>query len=262
VVLPGQTFKVDSVTVLGTSKPYLLTEGDDRVVYSAHVKAHQVADGASSGAKTATAARPAAAPGPAAQQAREVVERAKGIEPVVTPDVQAAAKANRGRLKGLEHRFKTETSLARKLDARARTSTAGGTVEERLAKEARKVNDVLRYTVVLPFGTYKEGAAKTRQEMESKGYKTTNYWDAWSQSTTYKGQNLTFTRPPWTASRCPSRCRCTPTRRSRSSRRTTRRTRRHARPAPPPPGSRSSTAAWRPAGPRSASPRASAACPR
>jgi hypothetical protein len=194
VVLPGQTFKVDSVTVLGTSKPYLLTEGDDRVVYSAHVKAHQVADGASSGAKTVAAARPAAAPGAAAQQAREVVERAKGIEPVVTPDVQAAAKANRGRLKGLEHRFKTETSLARKLDARARTSTAGGTVEERLAKEARKVNDVLRYTVVLPFGTYKEGAAKTRQEMESKGYKTTNYWDAWSQSTTYKGQNLTFTR--------------------------------------------------------------------
>jgi hypothetical protein len=125
--------------------------------------------------------------------ARKLTREAKKEEPKITGDLRRLAKSRGGRLVGLEYRLKTEASLARKLEDRARTRVSS-TVDpaQAVQSEAAKVNDTLRYTIIMPSGKYSDLVKDIRNEMQQLGYKAGNFWDAWATSDTYKGHNLTF----------------------------------------------------------------------
>src|SRR5258706_10507767 len=58
--------------------------------------------------------------------------------------------------------------------------------------EGGKVNDALRYTVILNSGNYRSSEKKIIEDLKAKGYEFTDYKDAWSAGNTYKGVNATF----------------------------------------------------------------------
>ncbi|HEX4106886.1 MAG TPA: ADP-ribosyltransferase [Solirubrobacteraceae bacterium] len=126
-------------------------------------------------------------------KARQLINAAKEVEPKVTSDLKGLAKSRGGHLVGLEYRFKTEESLARKLEDRARTTVSSAGPKKAVNAEAAKVNDSLRYTMIMPSAKYKALADGVGQEMKALGYQPGNAWDAWASSRTYKGHNLTFT---------------------------------------------------------------------
>lgn len=126
-------------------------------------------------------------------KARALALSAKELEPKVTGDVKEVARTRKGKLVGLEHRFKTEESLARKLEDRARTRVSATTSAiDAVAAEAAKVNDTLRYTIVTPSARYAELSREIQGDMTSRSYQAGPAWNAWALSDTYKGHNLTY----------------------------------------------------------------------
>jgi hypothetical protein len=126
----------------------------------------------------------------ALSEAQRTIEDAEKVEKKITPALLAVANANGGKMAGLENKFKTEPSLARKLADRARTRVQSGDVGAAIQAELAKIWDALRYTVIVPEKRYKTFADKTLPD----GLKTTaavrlNYWNAWAESETYKGIN-------------------------------------------------------------------------
>ncbi len=103
--------------------------------------------------------------------------------------------ANHGcRLEGLDHRLKTLASLSRKLADKVRRRTNPGDPAADTALEASKMNDVLRYTMIVPVGTYGQVDAKLREEIVKLTHEVKGYWNAWSDpnAKAYKGVNMTF----------------------------------------------------------------------
>lgn len=154
-------------------------------------------------ASSAVSATPAAPADPetelkkhAAAAAQTLIATATKAEPGVTSTLQALCTQTKGKLVGLEHRLKTESSLSRKLVDRARTQvTQGKGAQLAVSEEAKKANDVLRYTMVLDEKSYWNNELKMRNALEKDyGYKVTDYWDAWSDkaSRAYKGLTLRF----------------------------------------------------------------------
>lgn len=132
----------------------------------------------------------------AAAAAQNLIATATKAEPGVTSTLQALCTQTKGKLVGLEHRLKTESSLSRKLVDRARTQvTQGKGAQLAVSEEAKKANDVLRYTMVLDEKSYWNNELKMRNALEKDyGYKVTDYWDAWNDKTSraYKGLTLRF----------------------------------------------------------------------
>lgn len=150
------------------------------------------------GQRQRAGAAPAVPPGVVNKKATEcakgLIEKAKSAEPPITAFLQQLCGQEKGcHLAGLEHRFKTEASLARKLGGKAttRVGTEGAAnIDQALKLEAAKVNDVLRYTMIAPVKTYREVERRVRERLRGR-YKEEAIWDAWNGST-YKGLNLHF----------------------------------------------------------------------
>ena len=87
----------------------------------------------------------------ATEAAKELLAEAKRHEPKITKDLKSIAKSNSAEMVGLDDRFKSEKSLSRKL-----SDTAEARNPMSLEKQAKKIDDALRYTMILSPGDYKK----------------------------------------------------------------------------------------------------------
>lgn len=113
-------------------------------------------------------------------EAVKLISQVKQSEPVITTDLQTIAKQTNGEMVGLEHRFKSEESLTRKInDSAVRQTTIlmrnGMSQKEAfstaISKQPNKINDALRYTISFPTGKYRAGYEPTLNSLQQKGYK-------------------------------------------------------------------------------------------
>jgi hypothetical protein len=145
----------------------------------------------------------------AKREAGRLIREARVEEPAITRRLEEIAKQTDGKLVGLEHRFKSEESLARKLADRADDRTAGlinkgYSREEALtlavANQVNKVNDALRYTITFQTEHYIARYEATIDILKNQGYKIDKIWNAWELAGTpkdpgYRGINVTLVSP-------------------------------------------------------------------
>lgn len=129
----------------------------------------------------------------------ELLEIVSLNEPFITQDLIEISEETSVKLVGLENRFKTETSLFRKLSDRLPNQdvTALG-FEEALNDFAGNINDVLRYTIIYEFEEYVSCSIEILNILKNKGYKINKIWNAWLTAKTrldfgYRGINITMT---------------------------------------------------------------------
>ncbi|MFI7585627.1 hypothetical protein ACIB24_00965 [Spongisporangium articulatum] len=106
--------------------------------------------------------------------------RMQAIEPQVTARLQQIEKQVDAHLVGLENRVKEAESLRRKV------ATWGGSVDA-----LRGVNDILRYTFILPEGSYVAEAGQVAKLLSESGYHLEKAPSTWLGSG-YKGVNSTW----------------------------------------------------------------------
>ena len=141
--------------------------------------------------KMRAAARDKVAEPLARGKARELINKAKQVEPRVTRVVQSLAFSRRGKMKGLEYRLKSEESLARKLRDKALASDKDPATA--IQAEAATIRDALRYTIILaPDQSYGHLFGEISESMKLFNYKADLRKDYWLKGKTYKGINLTF----------------------------------------------------------------------
>lgn len=145
----------------------------------------------------------------ATEKASVTIKKAKINEPVITQNLQSIAKETGGELVGLDKRFKTEESLARKFADRTQDKVneaqkKGKNVDEirnkAIEKEVGKNNDALRYTYTFSPEKYVDGYSQTVKTLEKQGYKlvqSDNYWllKGTEKDKGYRGINTTFIAP-------------------------------------------------------------------
>jgi hypothetical protein len=123
--------------------------------------------------------------------ARQLLAEANKNEPEITNDVEEIAAILRAEIVGLENRFKTEISLARKLSDFAELRKIP------IEKVAKQINDALRYTFVFPIENYSENYNSALEIFGERGYQIPKIWNAWSnqgkpKDTGYRGINATI----------------------------------------------------------------------
>jgi hypothetical protein len=125
--------------------------------------------------------------------ARKLLDEARENEPQITADLEKTALGISAEMVGLEHKFKTETSLIRKL-----VDSVGDDLQK-LKPKAKSINDVLRYTFVLPFEIYAERFHKTIERLSELNYRIpeNRIWNAWQTigerfDKGYRGINITI----------------------------------------------------------------------
>ena len=124
--------------------------------------------------------------------AKKLLAEARANEPGITAALQTIAGEFSATMVGLEHKFKSEASLLRKLVDKAAVNA------ESLRQTAEDINDVLRYTFVLPFETYTEGFQEALKKLDRTGYQIprSRIWNAWkyvgkNRDRGYRGINVT-----------------------------------------------------------------------
>ena len=88
----------------------------------------------------------------------------------------------------MDHRFKSQESLARKILLNAHTE------EISLEEAADDINDVLRYTMCLEPGVYVSKATDMLKGLEAKGYTVVQFKNKWGGDL-YKGLNTLIKAP-------------------------------------------------------------------
>ena len=123
--------------------------------------------------------------------ARQLLAEASENEPEITNDVGEIASILKAEIVGLENKFKSEISLARKLTDYSNVRNV--TVE----KIAKQINDVLRYTIIFSPESYSKDYKLALDVLVEKGYQIPKIWNAWSNEgkpndTGYRGINATI----------------------------------------------------------------------
>ena len=123
--------------------------------------------------------------------AQQLLVEASENEPEITNDVEEIATTLKAEIVGLEDKFKTENSLARKLSDSAQ--------EKNLPIKiiAKRTNDVLRYTYLFPKNKYAEALNSVQSYFQEKGYQIGKIFNGWTLEGTlrdigYRGINLTI----------------------------------------------------------------------
>ena len=111
------------------------------------------------------------------------------VEPQITRDMIDAANKHKATMVGLNHRMKSEKSLARKIDDE-KDLDFGGDAE----RAAANMNDVARYTMEYDGGDYVSGAEGVISDLEGQGYalEVKNYW---ADNDPYQGINIAAVHP-------------------------------------------------------------------
>ena len=133
----------------------------------------------------------------ARQAAQELIAGAKAERDIVVADLTEAAGAQSGKMAGLDKAVKTESSLTRKISDRVRgrdVSRKG--LEKAVKASAAKINDALRFTMILDPAAYVAKIQAVKAALEAKGYTFVKLWNGWTKSDgTYMGANATFKTP-------------------------------------------------------------------
>ena len=143
----------------------------------------------------------------AAQYAKSLLKQVLRNAPEITPNLQKIAAEVAAEMVGLEHKFKTEESLIRKLTNESVKSAksfvnSGYLIDEAIEKstklQAERNNDALRYTFVFPFEKYVFGFKQSLEKLKQSGYRISEnkIWNAWKNIGTafdkgYRGINIT-----------------------------------------------------------------------
>lgn len=127
-------------------------------------------------------------------QAKALLENAKAFEPTITRDIRQMVIIVGGEIVGLENRFKEENSLVRKLEERTRERV--GVFSKILSRQSKKINDVLRYTIVLDRQEYVKKYEEFVRQLKANNYAVIRTFNAWLTAGTdsdlgYRGVNLT-----------------------------------------------------------------------
>jgi len=126
-------------------------------------------------------------------KSKELLEHAETSAKTIKPKIEdVARKVDGGRLEGLEYQLKGADSLRRKLATEV--VDAGGD----LAKAADKVNDAVRYTLVLPDASYTAGVKAAVEQLQAAKFEVTNLKNFWNRNQNtlgYRGINLTVYDP-------------------------------------------------------------------
>lgn len=141
-------------------------------------------------AAAAAAARPATADVSAdsaviAARASEFRRAAEKLEPSVTPMLQELASQVGGVLHGLQHRFKSQSSLQRKIHLKMR--------QEQLTAAQVNIYDALRYTILVddePAGHYTKSVRDTLASLEPRGHRVVAVKNYWPRGDSYSGVNV------------------------------------------------------------------------
>ena len=120
--------------------------------------------------------------------AQSLLNEARQAEPTITDALQRLASSNDGQLVGLDHRFKSEDSLIRKITD---TMTKDGTTSEQAVS---KINDTLRYTIQLPEEAYTGGVTEVLADLRNQGY-TVSVRNYWLLDDPYQGVNVKLVSP-------------------------------------------------------------------
>lgn len=144
----------------------------------------------------------------AAQYAKNLLKQAEKNEPPITEDLQKIVSDVKAEMVGLEHRFKTEESLTRKISDESAKSAKSfvdfgysidEAVEKSIKRQSARNNDALRYTFLFPFEKYVFGFRQSLQKLKQNGFKVpeNKIWNAWKNIGTvfdkgYRGINITL----------------------------------------------------------------------
>lgn len=120
--------------------------------------------------------------------AKELISRYQKSEPATTALMKDLAKRNNLELIGLQHRLKTETSLARKIEQEK------DSFEGNARKAAESMSDVNRYTMQISPQNYRRSANDVLSTLREQGYsaRIKNYWGSGGP---YRGINVALTSP-------------------------------------------------------------------
>jgi hypothetical protein len=125
--------------------------------------------------------------------AQELLNQAQENEPKITADLQEIADKVAAEMVGLEHKFKTQDSLAKKIVI----ITEKDSVET--TQIGDKINDALRYTFIFAIEIYKERFHHTISALQEIGCQIpeNKIWNAWKNIGTkfdrgYRGINITI----------------------------------------------------------------------
>ncbi len=118
-----------------------------------------------------------------------LIRAARAVEPPITRSLQDLARRFNGRMAGLDFRFKSEESLARKISGKA--------VEDKklYSEVAESIKDVLRYTIVFPEGEYAAGVRAAADALVTQGNKQVKFRNAWAEGSGYQGINANYKTP-------------------------------------------------------------------
>ena len=142
----------------------------------------------------------------AAQYAKNLRTQAVKNEPNITEDLQKIASEVAAEMIDLEHKFKTEDSLTKKLVCRAikvfkyelkQDVSNEIAIRETFSELVENQNDVLRYTFILPFEKYVFGFRNSLEKLKRRNYEIPEdlLWNAWKNIGTsfdkgYRGINI------------------------------------------------------------------------
>ncbi len=123
--------------------------------------------------------------------AQELLAEVRKNEPEITRDVEEIAAVLKAKIVGLENKFKTENSLARKLSHYSITRNIS------LEKVATRINDVLRYTLLFSLENYRQDYDSALILLVENGYEVQRIWNAWDnegkpKDAGYRGINATI----------------------------------------------------------------------
>jgi hypothetical protein len=103
--------------------------------------------------------------------------------------MKSVAKASGGEMRGLEFRYKSVKSMARKIDSKMEAK--GISVDQ----AERGITDALRFTMILDTDGYVAGVQKARTEMEQQGYEVVESSNKWTDGSPYAGYHMLAKSP-------------------------------------------------------------------
>lgn len=130
-------------------------------------------------------------------QVRAYQQQAQAVEPEATPLLQKLSASVKGQLSGLENRFKSASSLRRKIADRLASRRAEAPEKALTAAEV-VINDALRYTVVIedkPAGHYTKSVNAVLAGLEAGGHEVAQVKNYWPRGDNYSGVNAVLRAP-------------------------------------------------------------------
>mmetsp|Transcript_94851 Transcript_94851/g.268157 ORF Transcript_94851/g.268157 Transcript_94851/m.268157 type:complete len:493 (-) Transcript_94851:46-1524(-) len=128
----------------------------------------------------------------------QLLDAARLVEPRVTSLLESVLSAYKGELSGLEHKFKSRTSLVRKVHKRVDQLRIQALNERReddtvdLLDVVWTSTDALRYTMILPTECYTAGVKAVLERFSEQGVRTVEEKNFWPGGDNYQGINDVF----------------------------------------------------------------------